>query len=963
MPTSVNIARQCLAPEAVQVLDEAVSVAHRRCHSQTSSLHAVSALLSLPSSPLREACGRARNSAYASRIQFKALELCLGVSLDRLPSTPQRVEEPPVSNSLMAAIKRSQANQRRQPENFHLYQQTAACSPTSASVSTVRVELQNLILSILDDPVVSRVFGESGFRSSDIKLSILRPIHRQLLRCKGQPIFLCNLTNNFSFPFHGFSENYEICKRINEVLVRKQGKTRNNPLLVGPSAIEAVKVFLEMLQKPKFGAFSFSPSELSGLTVISIKDEILNIGNGNSGATMLKLRLEEVSNVLKQSIGPGVVLEYGDLKALTGDNSPDTVSFLVKKLGGLLAIHGGRVWLIGSAENHETCMHFFKKFPTVEEEWGLHVLPSNSIRSGMAETFPKSSLLESFVPFGGFFSMPSDIKTPLKFSNQFGSLCHICDDKFKLEVTAISKGRLNASVSDHYRSTIPSWLQNPQHCANPETDMLQTEDDPVMVSAKIVGLQKKWQSICQRLHHYEPYMQMLPKATYTVDPRVPSVVGFQVLETTNQNTSSIETQSDTTSNPNSRVLKDSPIVSTVSAASSDRSVTTDLGLGVNHSLSSFDQKDSKLMYSSLFKRVGRQEEALGVVSRTIARCRAQPAPNRGGIWFGFVGPDRVAKKKTAVALAEVLLGDRENMICIDLSRQDFINGCDRKSRGKNVIDFIADEISKKPLSIVFLENIDKADTLTQQHLSRAAKTGRFSDSHFREVSITNAIFVLTSKLFGHELEGVEYTEENVLNSAHGSIRVSIGFDLGEIKPSPKVVRVNRTGSPVCKNKRKLDGGSEAAKRGHRTTTNNLYLDLNLVAEESDAESESAPDNSNSWLEDLLENVDEKVIFKPFDFDEVAEKIVKRIGDCFEKVVGLDCLLEIDYKLMEQILKALCFLEMTILEDWIERVLGEAFAGAQRKYGLGSHSVMKLMVAELPEEQPAGVLLPSTIIMT
>ncbi|KAI3705030.1 hypothetical protein L1987_75260 [Smallanthus sonchifolius] len=172
MPTPVNIARQCLSPEAIQILDEAVSVAHRRCHAQTSSLHAVSALLSPPSSPLREACGRARNSAYSSCIQSKALELCLGAALDRLPSTPKRLEEPPVSNSLMAAIKRSQANQRRQPENFHLYQQTATWSP-----STVKVELQNLIMSILDDPVVSRVFGESGFRSSDIKLSILRPVH------------------------------------------------------------------------------------------------------------------------------------------------------------------------------------------------------------------------------------------------------------------------------------------------------------------------------------------------------------------------------------------------------------------------------------------------------------------------------------------------------------------------------------------------------------------------------------------------------------------------------------------------------------------------------------------------------------------------------------------------------------------------------------------------------------------
>jgi len=176
MPTPVGVARQCLTPEAAHALDEAVGVARRRGHGQTTSLHAVSALLSLPSSTLREACARARNSAYSPRLQFKALDLCLSVSLDRVAST-QLVDDPPVSNSLMAAIKRSQANQRRQPENFHLYHQI----PNQSSISCVKVELQHLILSILDDPVVSRVFGEAGFRSSEIKLAMVRPLP-QLLR-------------------------------------------------------------------------------------------------------------------------------------------------------------------------------------------------------------------------------------------------------------------------------------------------------------------------------------------------------------------------------------------------------------------------------------------------------------------------------------------------------------------------------------------------------------------------------------------------------------------------------------------------------------------------------------------------------------------------------------------------------------------------------------------------------------
>lgn len=450
-------------------------------------------------------------------------------------------------------------------------------------------------------------------------------------------------------------------------------------------------------------------------------------------------------------------------------------------------------------------------------------------------------------------------------------------------------------------------------------------------------------------------MQMLPKATNTVGPCVPSVIGFKLPEHASQNagnhnTSSIESECNTIKKSNSTKVQDTTTVCSLSSSSdvSGNSVTTDLGLGGNRSLNPLDQKDFKLVYSSLFTRVGRQEEALSVISQIVARTKVRSGPSRGGIWFGFVGPDRAAKKKTAVALAEVLLGSMQNLISVDLSNLDFMNGCDLKLRGKNVVDFIADELIEKQLSVVFLENVDMADMVTQHHLYRAVTTGRFSDTHGRDVSINNAIFVLTSKLFGvNEVEGgpVDYTEENVLKAKCGPIRVSVGFDLGDMKPSPKVVSV----TPVCKNKRKLDCS--------------LYLDLNQPADESDTDYDSAPENSNAWLEDVFKHVDEKVSFEAFDFDLLAENILNQIGDCFEKTVGSNCSLEIDYKLMEQILKASCFLQNKKTDDWIEQFLGEAFVEAQRTFSLGPHSVLKLFTAEMLEEQPADLLLPDRIIMT
>lgn len=270
MPTPVTTARQCLTEEAARALDDAVSVAKRRNHAQTTSLHAISALLSPSFSLLRESLTRARSSAYSPRLQFRALELCVGVSLDRVPSSKTQNDDfaPPISNSLMAAIKRSQANQRRQPDMYHLHQININNNNNSnnpISISNIKVELKHFVLSILDDPIVSRVLGEAGFRSSDIKMAIIHPPVTSPARwppaARCPPLFLCNLMD---YPA-GDDEN---CRRIGEVMVKRIEK---NPILVGVCAKDALASFKDCLEKGKYSGF---PREIHGLKLVCLEREI-----------------------------------------------------------------------------------------------------------------------------------------------------------------------------------------------------------------------------------------------------------------------------------------------------------------------------------------------------------------------------------------------------------------------------------------------------------------------------------------------------------------------------------------------------------------------------------------------------------------------------------------------------------------------------------------------------------------
>ncbi|KAE8726783.1 hypothetical protein F3Y22_tig00006230pilonHSYRG00032 [Hibiscus syriacus] len=952
MPTPVIVARQCLAPDAATALDEAVAVARRRGHAQTTSLHAVSALLTIRlSSALRDACTRARNVAYPPRHQFKALELCISVSLDRVPSG-QHSNDPPVSNSLMAAIKRSQANQRRKPpENFHVYRDIS--NQHNPNISSVKVELQHLVLSILDDPVISRVFGEAGFRSSEIKLAIIRPLPNLLRysRPNGPPVFLCNLENpdpvrrSFSFPFPGFTSYTEEAnnKRIWEVLAR-----RRNPLLVGVCAHDAL--------------VSFTDKNKDGSNIICIEKYITKCINEGFKKSEMDSKFEEMGLIVEREMDrSGVVVNYGALE----------------------------IFVNGKNEDDDD-----------EEEEGVGYLVEHL-----------TSVMESFVPFGGTFPTPTESKSSLTGSYRLMSrCCRLCSKKCEQEVIAISKGGgFDVSVADQYRSALPSWLQMAELDAHGGLYM-KAKDDGKFLNIKIAGVQKKWEDICRRLDH----IHHVPESN-TYQPKPSKVGDFQTPE------------------PISPYSLSNSSVGNVTLAfpTSGTSVTTDLGLGLcsvsssnklmkptrqnratvvrdyssclpanidvtngsvlsheaqsSSSSSDFggplDPSDCKKLFAAVTERVGWQDEAVNLICKAVANCRARNgrcdgASRRSDVWMNFSGPDRCGKKKIAIALAVVIYGDRENFIDIDLSSEDGVRHFDLRFRGKTMIDYVAEELSKKPLSVVFLENVDKADTHVLSSLSQAIRTGKFPDSHGREVSTNNAIFVTTSTsvtenhVIYRKTQTSKYSEDEILRAMGWPLQILIKHDNNTIIQDSRSERVSMQG---FLNKRKLigsnetmehHGNTEMVKRANRTSCPNL--DLNVPAEETDdgtVENDSGAENPTPWLQHFFKQPVENVVFKPYDFDALAHKVLDDINQSFRESIGSECSLEIDSKVMEQLLAASYLSDNnTVVTEWIAQVLSKGFAEVDKKYNLNTHSVVKLVPDHhtRPSEKPVGISLPGII---
>ncbi|KAK9022182.1 hypothetical protein V6N11_002466 [Hibiscus sabdariffa] len=1075
MPTSVTAARQFLTEEAARALDEAVAVARRRSHAQTTSLHAVSALLSLPSSTLRDACTRPRSSGYPSRLQFRALELSVGVSLDRLPSS-KSVEDPPISNSLMAAIKRSQASQRRHPESYHLQQLHSSNNNTNATgcsqtQSILKVELKYFILSILDDPIVSRVFGEAGFRSCDIKLALVRPpvtqVSSRFSRAHCPPIFLCNLTDsasgrvgyNLMFPRQedGVDEN---CKRIREVMAKKTGKS---PLLVGVCAMEALRAFTESLAKGKYGILD---DDLSGLIVISIEKEINEFVIERNDEKM-GLKLKEVEAVLEKGNGSGeggVVLHFGDLKGLILDGVlGDFVTSLVLKLAGLMEVYGRRLWLVGAVDSVEIYRKFSDKFPSIEKDWDLHLLPITSSKSSFDGAYPKSSLMRSFVPFGGLFPTPSDLRSPLSGRNQSIPRCNLCNEKYEQEVDAVMKSGSTVSVADQYSENLPSWLRmaavdtskgedaakcrlmlvNPFEDPQFSTDKKQRSGDDLSINESLFPNQ----SPSRQVHMQQNFLQKSTASTSCTSKgrNMNFLSGLSLAQQTDKGVpcfhypqQSLSSSSGCTPSSFVPPVTTDLKLGTIYASTSQGSITAK---SLNHkenlqhfsgsvsadfdansettsyqfaqssacsgptSGQQFDLGDYKSIRKVLAEKVGWQDDAVNSVSQAVSQLRHRYQSSygmncKGDNWLTFFGPDRVGKKRIASALAEALFGSQECLVSVDLSSQvkvgqsnsifecEELNGYDVISRGKTVSDLIAEELRKKPHSVVFLENVDKADYGVQHSLDLAIGTGKFPDSLGREISINNMVIIITTSAITkgninviREKKDIKFREERILGAKNWQMQILVGSVSDDAckrnDTGVWVTAMKEASTSISANKRKLIETAEsselekaeAQEREHKLPRS--CLDLNFPVEEEDegdtrsgqSKSESLSESSECWLAEFFSQVYKKIHFNPFDFEGLADKIVKEISAQCQRIVGTGVVLEIDEEVMVQILAAAWFSDKKgALEDWVSKVLGRSLAEAGSKYKLSPESVVKLVACEgvVVKEQAPGIRLPAEI---
>ena len=161
----------------------------------------------------------------------------------------------------------------------------------------------------------------------------------------------------------------------------------------------------------------------------------------------------------------------------------------------------------------------------------------------------------------------------------------------------------------------------------------------------------------------------------------------------------------------------------------------------------------KNLEKELHKRVIGQNEAVEAVSKAIRRGRVGlKDPKRPIGSFLFLGPTGVGKTELSKALAEVLFGDENSMIRVDMS--EFMEphsvskliGSPPGYVGFDEGGQLTEKIRRKPYSVILFDEIEKAHPDVMNMLLQILEDGRLTDSQGRTVNFKNTVIIMTSNL-------------------------------------------------------------------------------------------------------------------------------------------------------------------------------------------------------------------------
>ncbi|KAL0910490.1 hypothetical protein M5K25_021478 [Dendrobium thyrsiflorum] len=715
---------QSLTPDAAAIVKQAINLARRRGHAQVTPLHVANTMLSSSTGLLRSACLQ----SHSHPLQCKALELCFNVALNRLPAAsssspllpPQ--QPPSLSNALIAAFKRAQAHQRR-----------GSIENQQQPLLSVKIELEQLIISILDDPSVSRVMREAGFSSTQVKSNV-----EQAISSEPNP-------NSNPKPKRTSPEKAD--EDITSLVESLMSSKKRSIVVVGECLANTEGVVKGLMERVDKGQV---PEILRNLQFINLP--LLSFSGMSRGE--VEQKLSELKCLLMKNccVGKGAVLYLEDIKWIAEfrANSYDErggfycpVEHVIMEIGRLVLSGinggedggirgggggGGRFWLMGIS-TYQTYMRCKMGNPSLEIVWGLQPLtiPVGSLELSLnCDNCDTQSLHKSSVS-GAWPVLQEDTE-----GNQL-TCCTNFPIKFEKDAQASTT------------STLPPWLQHykekskkdarDQDCLN-SINRLQNLTSEITLHFSSTSPSNS--SISSYNHHSTAISLNQSQHPWKQNQVWSSEGIIRAFPFTILNNSS--------SNPN--------LTSTANTMDMENC----------YKFKEVNAENLKILCNGLERKVPWQKAIIPEIASTILQCRAgMKRRNKEDTWLFFQGGDIEGKEKIAREIASLVFGYHTSFVALGLSSSsstksdstdDARNKRSRSERSQGFLEMLAQALRENPHRVFLVEDIEQVDFHSQVGIKNAIEKGSFQslEGH-EEVAVKDAIVILSCEAFDSRSRG------------------------------------------------------------------------------------------------------------------------------------------------------------------------------------------------------------------
>lgn len=159
------------------------------------------------------------------------------------------------------------------------------------------------------------------------------------------------------------------------------------------------------------------------------------------------------------------------------------------------------------------------------------------------------------------------------------------------------------------------------------------------------------------------------------------------------------------------------------------------------------------MEQRLHDRIIGQDQAIKVISEAVRRSRAGlKDPKRPIGSFIFLGPTGVGKTELAKSLAHLLFDHEENMVRIDMSEYmekhtiSRLIGAPPGYVGYDEGGQLTEAVRRRPFRVILFDEIEKAHPDVFNVLLQILEDGRLTDGQGRTVDFRNTLVIMTSNL-------------------------------------------------------------------------------------------------------------------------------------------------------------------------------------------------------------------------